>query len=164
MAHTFGITNVVKNYDNVAVTNDFGTGITSGRHFLTHIGETTKKYFGAWNLNFFNNVAALVMLIFSAFLIIKIYDIKSKRLTVLWTGIFVTFPTVTSTLFFSYTSHYYFGAVLLVVLAVFFSERYKYGYIISIIFGGDIIRDISGIFSYDDKYVCIIIAKVFFIH
>jgi hypothetical protein len=135
LAHTFGITNALKNNDSIQPSIGYGHGITSGRHFLTLIGEITKKLFGIWNLNFFNNIVALTILIFVAFLIVTIYDIKNKKLIVLWTGIFVTFPTVTSTLFYSFTSHFYALAIFLGVLAVYYSENYKNGYIISIVLG-----------------------------
>ena len=49
LAHAFGIINILKNHDNV-VLQGYGTGITSGRWFLTWFGDLAGKYWGNFNL------------------------------------------------------------------------------------------------------------------
>ncbi len=161
LAHTFGITNALKNNDSVQPSIGYGHGISSGRHFLTLIGEMTKKCFGIWNLNFLNNVLALALLIFVAFIIVNIYDINNKKLIVLWTGIFVTFPTVTSTIFYSFTSHFYAFAILLCVLAVYYTEKYKYGYIIAIFLGAVSLGIYQGYYPMIMSMYILLLVKVF---
>lgn len=135
-AHLFGIVNVIKNYDNAYVFKGYGDGILSGRWFLSLIGDNLEKIWGGnWNLQFYNGVITILVISVSAYIIIRIFDIRDLKFCVLWAAIFVAFPSVTAMELYVYTAPYYSIAILMAVLAVYFSIEYKYGFILGIILG-----------------------------
>lgn len=134
IAHFFGIINIIKNYDNIAVKNGYGASLIYGRWFLKLLADFNWKLLGSWNLQFFNNVIALGILTISAYLFIIIFDIKENKYIVLSTGLFLTFPTVTSIIFFPYISIYYSISILFIFLGVFLNNKYKLGWILTIVF------------------------------
>ena len=101
LSHLFCLGNILKNYDNITVFNGYGTGLSSGRWCLTLIGDFVKKYWGSYNVPYFNNLIALILLMISAYIIVIIFNIENCLLCGIWTAIFMSFPTVTSTMFFS---------------------------------------------------------------
>lgn len=135
-AHLFGIVNVIKNYDNAYVYKGYGDGITSGRWFLSVIGDALGKFWGGnWNLQFYNGIITLVLMSISAYVIIRIFDIKNLVFCVLWAGIFMVFPSVTAIELYAYTAPYYAFAILLAVISVYITLRYKYGFLPGAILG-----------------------------
>lgn len=105
-AHLFALTNVIHNYDNMAVLpNGYGTGLNSGRWLLTVFGN----------------------LLLYVFLILRVlYFLHSG-------GIFIVSPPVTSMLFFMYTAPYYAFAVLLAIMAVWIINQYKFGFLAAVV-------------------------------
>ena len=134
IAHFFGIINVIKNYDNIAVKNGYGASLIYGRWFLKFLADFNWKLLDSWNLQFFNNIIALGILTIAAYLFIIIFDIKKNKYIVLSTGLFLTFPTVTSMIFFPYISIYYSISILFIFLGVFLNKKYKLGWILTIVF------------------------------
>ena len=136
LAHLFTLTNVLQNYDNIAIVpGGYGTGLTSGRWLLTVLGNFIKKIWGNYNLPFFNGLLTIFLLCISACLIVEILDLESISMCIVWGGIFLCFPTVTSTLFFMYTAPYYALAVLFVIASVWFTVNYKYGFLLAAVLG-----------------------------
>ena len=128
LAHIFALTNVLQNYDNMAILpGGYGTGLTSGRWFLTILGNFLNKIWGNYNIPFFNGTLTIVILSITACVIVLLIDVQSEFLCGIWGGIFLCFPAVTSLLFFMYTAPYYALAVFMAVIAVWFTEKYKYG-------------------------------------
>lgn len=128
LAHIFALTNVLQNYDNMAILpGGYGTGLTSGRWFLTILGNFLNKIWGNYNIPFFNGLLTIVILSVTACVIVLLTDVRSELLCAIWGGIFLCFPAVTSLLFFMYTAPYYALAVFMAVIAVWFTEKYKYG-------------------------------------
>lgn len=135
-AHLFGIVNVIKNYDNAYIYKGYGNGISSGRWFLSIIGKGLEKFWGGtWNLQFYNGIVTLVLMAISAYIIIKIFDIKRMIFCVLWAGIFMVFPSVTAIELYVYTAPYYAFAILLAVISVYITLKSKYGFVLGSILG-----------------------------
>ena len=123
--HLFLLSNPLFNYDNIAIINGYGTGITSGRWALTFLGDFWGKIWGGWNLNYFNNVVFLFLMSIVSILILEIFEIKTHVLKLVWGGIFLSFPAMGSTLLFSYTTIYYGISILLSVIGVYFLTKDK---------------------------------------
>lgn len=60
-------------------------------------------------------------------MVVRIFDITDLTMCALWGGMFLVFPTVTSTLFFAFTAVYYGIAILMTVLAVYVTDKYRGG-------------------------------------
>lgn len=135
VVHMFGLVNMLHNYDDIAVQpNGYGTGITSGRWFLTLFGNFVKDNIGSYNLSWINGVLFIMLLAIAAGFFVSTFEMKQVKSAMLIGGAFVCFPAVTSTLFFSYTAPYYGLAILFSVLAAWVVEKYKWGILLSVVF------------------------------
>ena len=128
LAYGFIMTNILNNYDNIACTpGGYGTGIESGRWFLTVLGNFVTKYWGNYTLPLFNGMIAVILISFSVCIIVSVLHVRSRFLAGVCGMLFVTFPTLAATMFFMYTVHYYAFAVSLAVLGVYFGCRDTWG-------------------------------------
>lgn len=126
-AHAFGMLNIIHNTDNISVQpTGYGTGIASGRWLLTILGDLFEWAFGGYNLSWFNGVVFLLLLSLSAAFLVSALDIRRKGAAILTGMLFVTFPTITATLFYAYTTIYYGIAILLSVLGAYLYKKCKY--------------------------------------
>lgn len=111
---------MLQNYDNVAVQpKGYGTGITSGRWFLTVLGDIVGNIFGNYNLTWINGIIGILLIAFAAYFLIDIFKIRSNVFAVLLGIGCVSFPSVASCMLFKYTVSYYSFAILLSVLAAY---------------------------------------------
>lgn len=130
--HLFGFVNVLHNYDDIAVLPaGSGTGITSGRWFLTILDRIFSKIGITYNLPYVNAILFLLLIAISVKYIINILEIKNPVSAILIGAVFVTFPSAASTLFFKYTAVLYGIAILCAVMAAWFVKKFKYGFIAS---------------------------------
>lgn len=135
LAHHFALTNVLHNYDDIGqMPTGYGTGITSGRWLLSLMGDFFQAIGGNYNLPFFNGLLFLAIIAVAAGFFVSVFHIRGRVFSALIGMLFAVFPSVTSTMFFRYTSVYYGIALLLVVLAAWVFDRYKYGIVLSAIF------------------------------
>lgn len=135
LIHLFALTNPLHNYDDVIVQPlGYGTGILSGRWFLQFLGDRAIEYGLAHNTPLMNGLIFLILLAASAALLADTFRMRNKTLAALTGALFVTFPTVASTMFFRYTATYYGLAVLLSVLAVWVLDRCKGSVLLSAVF------------------------------
>lgn len=133
--HLFGLVNSLHNYDDIAVLPEgYGTGLASGRWFLTVLGDFIQKHWGNYNLPLFNGVVFIIFIAASATFFVSTFNLKSRKSSALIGLLFVSFPTATATLFFKYTATYYGLSIFLAVLAVWILEKYKYGFLFSGLF------------------------------
>ena len=131
-AHLFGMIQSVASLDSLVWTHDYGGGVSSGRWMLALLGELYTKWWGGWNLTFHNNLMALLLLGLSAYMILRIFDVRDLWLCGLWGGLFVSFPTVTVMFFYAFTAPYYALAILATVTAVYLTDRWRYGFLAAI--------------------------------
>ena len=131
VVHLFSITNIIHNYDDVAVAiQGYGTGLTSGRWALSLLGDFFLNHFGLWNVSYLNSLAFLLLVALSASCVVRTFRINNKMPAILTGMLLICFPTATSTLFFKYTVAFYGLAIFLSVVTVYFADRGKMGWII----------------------------------
>ncbi len=133
--HLYALVNNLYNYDDIAQQpKGYGTGITSGRWFLTLLGDFFDFWGGNYNLPLVNGVLFLVLLSISAAFLVEVLEIRKKSSAVLIGALFTVFPTATATLFFRYTAVYYGVGILCSVLAAWILEKGKTGFLMSALF------------------------------
>lgn len=132
--HMFGLVNVLHNYDDISTQpRGFGTGLTSGRWFLEILGSTANDIFGGYNLHWVNGVLFVALLAIAVGVLISIFEVKNNKIAVAIGMVFVSFPSVTATMLFRFTTVYYGIAILLAVFAAWFLVKCKFGIIPSIL-------------------------------
>lgn len=130
--HMFGLVNLLHNYDDVTIQpGGYGTGLSSGRWFLTIVGDFFNKHFGGYNLPWVNGVLFVALVAVTVGFVVSVFSIKNWKYAALIGAIFISFPTATSTLLFRYTAVYDAVALLFAVFAVWILEHCKYGFGIS---------------------------------
>ena len=118
--HMFGLVNVIHNYDDIAVqASGYGTGISSGRWFLTAFGDLYKNLLGGYNLPWLNGVVGLALVSLAAYFLVDLFEIRSRAFAILLGVGCTAFPPIAATLLFKYTIHYYALAILMSVLAAY---------------------------------------------
>lgn len=123
-AHAFIMLNVLHNYDNITNTPKGGwVGLSSGRWLLELLQNFANNHGWNYNIPVFKCFLALIILSLSSCLIISIYHINDMIYCILTGGVLVTFPSVTSMMFFSYCVHYYAVAIFLVVFAIYLVKK-----------------------------------------
>ena len=132
IVHLFGLVNILHNNDDIwQLPMGYGTGISSGRWMLTILGDFLLKTGFCYNLSVVNGVLFLGMLAVSAGLLVSVFRIRNRLSAALIGMIFVAFPSVTSVLFFKYTTVTYGIAILLSVLAAWVLQGKWYSVLIS---------------------------------
>ena len=131
-AHLFAFTNVLKNHDNI-LREGYGAGTASGRWFMNWLGDIISEIWGNYNLPFWDGILGIILLPLAAYLVVLLFDIQDRTLCILWGGIFMAFPAVTSLMFYTYTVPYYALAVLMAVASVYFTDRYRFGWIAAVL-------------------------------
>ncbi len=132
-SHLYVFTNMINNHDNIVMKNGYGGGIRSGRWFLSILGDFIGYVWGNYNVYLFIGMAALVLLAFSSYLILKIFDIRSRRFCLLFSALFVSFPAAANMFLYMFTAFYYAVAIALAVASVYCVERYKYGWMLAVL-------------------------------
>ncbi len=131
--HLFGFINVIHNFDDIAnLPAGSGAGIISGRWFLTILDTLFTKIGITYNLPYVNAILFILLLSVSVKYMIHILEIKNRASAILIGAVFVVFPSVTSTLFYRFTTVIYGIAILCAVMAVWCVKRFKFGIILSI--------------------------------
>jgi hypothetical protein len=115
-AYTFAFTNKLLNSDEASYL--FGKGATwdSGRWGLDILSVVLPNVSLPW----FNGILTLLLAIASGCLLLTIFDIQNKWLQGLLTALIVTFPSLTCTFIYMFTSAAYGVALLLAIAAVYF--------------------------------------------
>ena len=120
LVHCFGLVNMLHNYDNIIVNpQGYGTGVSSGRWFLTIVGDAVQKIVGNYNMTWFNGVMFIALAALSAAVFVGTLRVPTSSTTcaVLVGMLFAAFPTATSALLFTFLSAYHGLALLLSVVA-----------------------------------------------
>lgn len=126
LSYIYLFTNNLNNYDNIAVTpSGYGTGISSGRWFLSVFGDFIGNIWGNYNIPLFNGIVSIIILGITSCIIIKTFEIKNKWLCALIGGITVAFPPIASAMLFSYTVGYYTLAIFFVAFGIFLIKEFK---------------------------------------
>jgi len=134
LIHMFGLITILHNYDDVIThPQGYGTGITSGRWFLTFLGEIVEGLSFGYNLSWVNGLLFIAVIAVSAGFLVSALGLRSRKMAALWGMLLVCFPTVPATLMFNYTAVYYGVALFLAVFAVWILPKYPLGFVAAIL-------------------------------
>lgn len=91
----FALTNVLHNYDDIRCTpGGAGAGVASGRWIIGLINGVWNKYWGVYNLTFFNGIVVLVLISASACIVVRIFEVRKIVNCILIGGVLITFPSI----------------------------------------------------------------------
>lgn len=126
LAHLYKFTNHLPNWDSLMVyyypTHNM---IHQGRH-LQGVLAALRQYVDApWIVG----LLCLVYIGIAAVLLVDLFGLKNRTGIVLLSGLIVTSSVVTSGYAFMYMADAFAGAYLLAVLAVWFTTRYRFGFV-----------------------------------
>ncbi len=132
IVHMFGLTNVMHNCDDIVVQpQGVGTTLPSGRWFLYVLYHMGKIFTGNFNLPWLNGLLFILLLGVSAAFLVSALKIERKTFAAIIGAGLVSFPSITSVLFFKFTAPQYGLAILFSVMAVWTAEKWKYGFLLS---------------------------------
>lgn len=151
MTHLYMLTHKLPNWDDVNCFADAGATSNVGRWMLEALKDTLTKYSNPW----LNGSAAIFLLAFCCCLILRILELKSMTSAVLLPFVIVTFPSVASTMAFMFTVDIYLFGLVLILLGVYLTRRYRYG------FAAGIFLCILGLGTYQ-AYICFAIGLFVF--
>ncbi len=113
--------------------------VTSGRFFLGTVCSISSFY----DLNWINGILSLLYISICAMMLIKLLDVKGTFNYILISALLVTFPALTATFAYLYTADGYMIGLLLSIICVYVSRKYKFGFII----GGILLSLSMGIYQ-----------------
>ena len=89
LTHAFGLVQILHNYDDIAQQpKGYGTGITSGRWFLSLLGDAAEKLGGNYNLPWINGLVFLLLVALTASAVVNFFNIRSRSFAVLFGMLF----------------------------------------------------------------------------
>jgi len=130
LAHGFVFTNKLVNSDEARFLFEKGTSISSGRWSLPVLSLIFPDYSMPW----IYGVITILLFAISACIIVKIFDIKNHIFQCLTGALVISFPSLTGTFGYMFTSTSYAVAFLLVILSFWlFKEKLSYKTIIGVV-------------------------------
>lgn len=126
-AHMYMFTNKLPNFDDLIGLDNFGVTFKNGRWFLWIVGAVAYHLDFVFSLPWANGMITLALLGISAGLTVDLLNIKSRTANALIGAALVVFPSWTGTFFYMFTAPYYALAVLMSVISVCLTVRYKKG-------------------------------------
>lgn len=114
LAHAFAFTNKLINHDELGFLFSKGITISSGRWGLVLVSPL----FPECSLPWIYGVISIFLLAVSVCLIVHIFSIRNTLLQILLSGLILSFPALTGTFSYMFTSIYYAVAFLLSIAAV----------------------------------------------
>ena len=118
-AHMFMFTNKLVNHDDIEALFYKGATITSGRWGL----ELSSLVLPNWSMPWIYGILTLLMIAVSVCVMLRLLGIHSKLSQILLAAVVVSFPSLTGTYCFMFTSAAYGIAFLLAVLSVWFYQK-----------------------------------------
>lgn len=125
MAHLYMFANKFYNYDELMnMPAGFGTGVESGRWFLTLLGSKLAVEFGNYSIPLLNGMLSVLFLALSAVLVADMFKVKSKFFAAAIGGFMVAFPAVVCSFYFMYTVVFYYLALFMSVFAAYLVVKF----------------------------------------
>ncbi|MDO5400307.1 MAG: glucosyltransferase domain-containing protein [Eubacteriales bacterium] len=132
ITHNFALVNVMHNIDDIGnQPYGYGVGLTSGRWLLTLLGDTAQSFGLNLNLPFVNGLVFLILISIAAGFLVSVFAIKSKLSAGMIGMLLVVFPSAATALIYRFTAPFYAMAFLMATLAVWVSERQKWGVLLA---------------------------------
>lgn len=128
LIHLFALVNVLHNFDDTLwIPEGVGMGVSSGRWFLQVLAYTFAPFDGIYNLPYFNGLLFIFFISLAAAITVSTFKISSNRIAALIGIVFVSFPSVASTMLFRFVVDYYGFAIFIAALSVWVLDRYRFG-------------------------------------
>ena len=134
MAHGYFFTNKISYHDDSCYY--FGVGMTfgSGRWALGLIQKVMNKVgFLNYSSSWWNGGLCILLTAVCAVLLVDLLQIRQKSYAVLLGALLIAFPAMASLFAYMFTAPYYMFAILLMIVAVYITVRYPYGYLLAIV-------------------------------
>ena len=112
--HAYKFLNTLPNHDSLYNTYSNQNAIMSGRWFLCPACALTSFFDLPWVIG----VSALILIACSVAMIVWIFQVKNPFAIIIISGVIVSHPSVTETLFFEFTADGYFLAMFLSTIAI----------------------------------------------
>ncbi len=125
LTHLFMMTNKLSNWDDLSNFNSYGVGGELGRWVLRFIHPLAGKLSNPW----INGSMAILLISFTCVMLYEILRLETRMAAVLLPMIFMTFPSLCSTMTFMFTVDLYAIGLFLAVLAVWLSLQWKWGFL-----------------------------------
>jgi len=119
LAYMFAFTNKLVNHDDVSALFSKGGTHTLGRWGL----DLLEMIFPNYSMPWIYGILTIFLITVSVCIIIQIFSLQSKLFQILLAGSILTFPSLTATLTYMFTSSSYAVSFLLAVLAVWFLTK-----------------------------------------
>lgn len=123
--HGFMIMNKLSSHDDLTSVPSVGGGAQYGR-YMQHI---VHDFFSNWSAPGINGFMAIFLLAVAAGFVVSLLRIRTKTAAVLTGLILITFPSVTSNLYFMYLAPTFSFAILLSTVGVWLTVRFRYGFL-----------------------------------
>ncbi len=117
--------NDVPNHDGLASVYFDQNMITSGRWFLTVACGLTSYYTLPWLIG----LLSLLWISITTVILVDILEVSRTEWIVIISGLLVSFPALASTYAYVFTADGYMLGMMLAVMAVYLTKKYKYGFI-----------------------------------
>lgn len=131
IAHMYMFTNKLPNMDDLVGVDNFGVTFKNGRWFLWILGAAAYHLNLVFSMPWLNGLITLCLLACSAGIVAILLNMKGNAANAILGAAMVTFPSWVSTFFYMFTAPYYAFAVLMAVLSVYMTVKYKKGFWIS---------------------------------
>lgn len=118
IVHIYKLTNTLLGHDSIYNFYSDQNMVGSGRWFLS-IACGISSYF---DLPWINGLLSIIYISLTSAIIVEIFQVKNPVAIIISSGLLVTFPGITETLFFGFTADGYMLAMLLAALSVYFSR------------------------------------------
>ncbi len=125
VTHMYMLTHKLPNWDDLTCFANGGQSTSAGRWLIQYFKDIPTKWSNPW----INGSLAILLLAVCCCLILSILELKSITSAVLVPVLFLTFPSVASTMTFMFTVDLYFVGLLFAILAVYVTKKYRYGFI-----------------------------------
>jgi len=128
VVHMYMFTNKFPNHDDIGHLFGSEYGAASGRWLLPYV----LKIHGTFSMPWVIGTLSALFLAVSAAIIVAVMRIKRPSTAIIASALLVSFPAVTATFTYMFSADAYFFALLLACLAAFFTDRYRYGFLVGI--------------------------------
>lgn len=118
LIHIYKFTNTLPNHDSVYNYYSDQNMVGSGRWLLS-IACGFSSYF---DLPWVTGLLSIIFIAATSVVIVKLFDVKKTALSIIISGLLVSFPAITETFFFGFTADGYILAMLLAAVAVYLSK------------------------------------------
>lgn len=127
ISYLYVMTNNLQNYDSIyALPKGYGSGVTSGRWFLSVLGQLMARRDWTYNIPFFNILFALIWLGIAAVLVVHILNIQHTGICFCIGAVTASFPAIGAAMFFTFTVQFYLFAILLGTAGVLLALRKRW--------------------------------------